>query len=122
MPAVDVDVFEPRGPVQRNKVLQAALAKARPSLPPTLECDAQIHGAVRRPDDHDVPGTDYTVRITYTERTVGSAAAALPVGTFGYRAVDDEDSDIDGVEKALDAVEETTTDALNATGQAPSGV
>jgi hypothetical protein len=48
MPSKSVDVFIPRGPVQRNKVLQAALAHVRDELPSTLSCDAKITGAEKR--------------------------------------------------------------------------
>ncbi|WNM74170.1 hypothetical protein SEA_NERGAL_79 [Mycobacterium Phage Nergal] len=122
MPTLDVQVFVPRGPVQRNKVLQAALAKVRDTLPPTLTCDARITGADKRPDDHDKPGTEYTVTIDYTERGTGAQgnASTLPAGTFGYsQVVDDDDADIDGVEKALDAMSTDTAAAvaaLNAQG------
>lgn len=107
MPQIDVPVFVPRGPVQRNKVLQAALAKVRETLPPTLTCDAKITGAESRPDEHEKPGTEYTVTIDYTERGVGASgnASVLPAGTFGHSTVaDEDDADIDGVEKALDAL------------------
>jgi hypothetical protein len=117
MPSKTVEVFIPRGPVQRNKVLQAALAQVRDELPPTLHCDAKITGADKRPDEHEQPGTTYTVTIDYTERGVGNASV-LPVGTFGYQA----DDEADGVDKALDAVALETVDALKAAGQAPSGV
>lgn len=125
MPTQDVQVFIPRGSVQRNTVLKLAIAKAKDSLPPTLTCDAQITGAVSRPDDHEQPGTDYTVTIDYTARGEGASnASVLPAGTFGHSTVADvDDADIDGVEKALDALAPgDASDALKAAGQAPTGV
>lgn len=124
MPTLDVQVFVPRGPVQRNTVLKMALAEVRDTLPPTLTCDAQITAADPRPDGHEQPGTTYTVTIDYTERGASSNTSVLPAGTFGYSTVaDDEDADIDGVEKAFDALAPSdATDALKASGQAPEGV
>lgn len=121
MPQKSVEVFMPRGQVQRNKILQAALAQVRDELPPTLTCDAQITDAVTRPDDHEVPGTTYTVLIDYTERAGNHAA--LPAGTFAAAFGGDEDDEVvDGVDKALDATETETADALKAIGKAPKGV
>jgi hypothetical protein len=115
MPTLDVPVFIPRGPVQRNKILQLALAKVRDTLPPTLTCDAKISKADRRPDEHEQPGTDYTVTIDYTERGTAGNASVLPAGTFGHdKVTDGEDADIDGVDKALDAVTVEPQDAINA--------
>ncbi|QFG08930.1 hypothetical protein PBI_MALAGASYROSE_82 [Mycobacterium phage MalagasyRose] len=116
MPKLDVQVFIPRGPVQRNHVIKAALNKVRNDLPPTLTCDAQITGHDRRPDDHEQPGTDYTVTIDYTERGEGQPTpGVIPVGTYGATA-DDED-DVDGVDAALDAVSvDNAAGALKAAG------
>lgn len=121
MPQKTVEVFVPRGPVQRNKILQQALAQVREELPPTLTCDAEITGAESRSDDHEVPGTTYTVTIDYTERAIGNASA-LPAGTFAASfGGDDEDEKRDGVDKALDATAEEPIDALKAIGKAPKG-
>lgn len=114
MPSVDVKVFVPRGPVQRNQVLKRALAEVRDTLPPTLTCDAAITSSDKRPDDHATPGTVFTVTITYTERGSGASgnASVLPAGTFGHSTVaDTEDADIDGVEKAFDALDSTDASA-----------
>ncbi|SKU71886.1 Uncharacterised protein [Mycobacteroides abscessus subsp. massiliense] len=123
MPQKTVEVFIPRGPVQRNKVLQLALAQVRDELPPTLSCDAEITGATSRPDDHETPGTVYEVTIDYTERGAGANHSVLPVGTFAASfGGEDDEQDRDGVDKALDATDVETLDALKAVGQAPSGV
>lgn len=120
MPQKTVEVFIPRGPVQRNRVLQLALAQVRDELPPTLTCDADITGATSRPDDHETPGTVYEVTIDYTERGA-SNHAVLPVGTFAASFGGEDDDERDGVDKALDATDVETLDALKAVGQAPSG-
>lgn len=121
MPQKTVEVFIPRGPVQRNRVLQLALAQVRDELPPTLTCDAEITDANTRPDDHEAPGTVYTVTVDYTERGVGNHGV-LPAGTFAasFGGEDDEDGR-DGVDKAIDATDVEPLDALKAIGQAPSG-
>lgn len=121
MPQKTVEVFIPRGPVQRNRVLQLALAQVRDELPPTLTCDADITGADTRPDGHDAPGTVYTVTVDYTERGVGNQAV-LPAGTFAASFGGESDDEArDGVDKAIDATDVETLDALKAIGQAPSG-